>query len=156
MNIKKFENFDSKMKFSVKKGEDPFSKENKNFMFSRIFPGQSYPDSVESIACSKENPYKIAVLNWDGGGGEEIGINCFVEIYEPFTRYVNDEYDVTEYIEFKDGDFYRCIWLTPMEPQSFDKVNIGDMHFDDEDDRNKVISIYNTLKNINKTSEIIG
>lgn len=48
----------------------------------------------------------------------------------------------------------KCIWLTPMESQSF-KVNINDMYFDDEDDRDKVRSIFNTLKR-NKTSEIIG
>jgi hypothetical protein len=121
-SIEKFNNFNSKivkMKFKVKMGENPFRKENKKF--------KNYSDSQESIVCSKENPYTIAVLNWDGDGGEEIGINCYVEIYEPFTRYVNDEYDVTEYIEFNDGDFYRCIWLTPMESQSF-KVNIDDMY----------------------------
>lgn len=150
MMINKFENFNLKtieMKYKVKNGENPFSKKNKNF--------KNYSDSSESIVCSKENPYTIAVLNWDGDGGEEIGINCYVEIYESFTRYVNDEYDVTEYIEFNDGDFYECIWMTPMESQSFNKVNINDMYFDDEDDRDKVRSIFNTLKR-NKTSEIIG
>lgn len=132
-------------KYKVTKGEDPFEESNDT------------PDFFESekVNCSLENPYTIGVLNWDGDGGEEIGINCYVEIYEPFTRYFNGDYDATEYIQFKDGKTYWCCWSTPMEPQSFDKLDIDDFDYEDEDDRDKLRSFYQELRSMN-TSEIIG
>lgn len=132
-------------KYKVTKGEDSLEESN------------DIPDFFESekVKCSLEKPYTIGVLNWNGDGGEPIGINCYVEIYEPFTRYFNSDYDATEYIKFEDGTTYWCCWSTPMEPQSFDKLDIDDFYFEDEDDRDKLRSFYQELRSIN-TSEIIG
>jgi hypothetical protein len=136
------------IRYRVTIGEDPLKEESS-------FTGSGYQGDIENIDCSKDNPYTIGVLNWDGDGGEEIGINCYVEIYEPFTRYVDDEYDATEYIKFQDGKVYWCCWSTPMESQGFNKIDIDDFYFEDEDDRDKLRAFHRQLIEM-KTSEIIG
>lgn len=138
----------SDLKYKVTIGEDPFQKSDDSVI-------SGYHGDIDNINCSKENPYKIGVLNWDPDGGEDIGINCYVEIYEPFTRYVDDGYDATEYIKFQDGTVYWCCWSTPMEAQSFDKMDIDDFYFEDEDDRDKLRAFHRELIEM-KTSEIIG
>lgn len=87
---------------------------------------------------SDNNPYTMASMYFEDGE-----LTAYVEIKKPFTRYEDDEYGATQYIEFENGDVYKVMFNTPMEQQAYDKIEDGL-----EDMSGK--AIYDSFESVNK------
>lgn len=84
------------------------------------------------------NPYTMASMDYT-----TYDLTAYIEIKKPFTRYENDEYGATEYIEFENGDVYRIMFDTPSEQQAYDKISDGL-----EDMSNKCV--FDSFESVNK------
>jgi len=101
--------------------------------------GGSY--DINDINASDDIPHTIASIDFENGK-----LTTYIEITKPFKAYWNDEYDVTEYIEFENGDVYELSLMTPMESQSYEvhgrdmmEENYGKAQYDYFESVNKIV-----------------